>query len=208
MARKRKTSPDNARGRKSATGEAVLRIIGGRFRGRKLAHSGDPRTRPMKDRVREAIFNLVGPGIDGKHAVDLFAGTGAIGFEALSRGAARATLVERHFPTVRVIRQNASTLGVEDRTEIVAANTFLWARDHPSSSDRPWAIFCSPPYDFYVGQTENMLKLIGSLIDRAPAGSVVVVEADKRFSFATLPHADDWDVRRYPPAVVGVLWTG
>ncbi len=76
-----------------------LRIIGGEFRHRHLHYSGDLRTRPMKDRLREAIFNLIGPEIRGKHAIDLFAGTGALGLEAISRGAARATLIEQHHPT-------------------------------------------------------------------------------------------------------------
>ena len=82
---------------------AGLRIIGGRFRGRKLAYSGDPRTRPMKDRVREALFNLLGRAVEGKTAIDLFAGTGALAFEALSRGAARAVAIELHRPTARLI---------------------------------------------------------------------------------------------------------
>jgi 16S rRNA (guanine966-N2)-methyltransferase len=159
----------------------------------------------MKDRVREAIFNLLGPGVRGLHAVDLFAGTGAIGLEALSRGAEKATFVERHFPTVRLIRQNISVLGVEDQCEVAAADTFFWARDNPRECDLPWALFCSPPYDLYVQREQDMLQLIGSLIERAPADSAVVVEADGRFSFTTLPRPADWDVRTYPPAVVGLL---
>ena len=67
-----------------------LRIIGGKFRGRQIEYSGDPVTRPMKDITREACFNLVGAYVDGKAAFDLFAGTGAIGLEALSRGATQA----------------------------------------------------------------------------------------------------------------------
>src|SRR4051794_22495694 len=85
-----------------------LRIIGGSFRGRKLKYSGDIRTRPMKDRVREAVFNLLGKQIAGSHAIDLFAGTGALGLEALSRGAARATFIERHFLTAKLIEENAA----------------------------------------------------------------------------------------------------
>ena len=69
-----------------------LRIIGGKFRGRQIEYSGDPVTRPMKDITREACFNLVGAYVDGKAAFDLFAGTGAIGLEALSRGATRQYL--------------------------------------------------------------------------------------------------------------------
>ena len=70
----------------AATRPVGVRIIGGKFRGRKLEYSGDPRTRPMKDRVREALFNLLGHGVEGKVAIDLFAGTGALALEALSRG--------------------------------------------------------------------------------------------------------------------------
>ena len=101
-------------------------IIGGRFRGRKLHYSGDPRTRPMKDRLREAIFNLVGPIRPNTHAWDLFAGTGALGLEALSRGAARATLVEQHYPTADIIRQNIAALGVAEQAEVVTGSVFVW----------------------------------------------------------------------------------
>src|SRR5262245_28662629 len=88
------------------------RIIGGKLRGRKLIYTGDPRTRPMKERVREAIFNLIGVAVRDRHAIDLFAGTGALGLEAISRGAGSATLVERHFPTAGVIKQNAAALEI------------------------------------------------------------------------------------------------
>src|SRR5947207_6491605 len=76
-----------------------LRIIGGSLRGRKISYSGEVRTRPMKDRVREAVFNLLGAQVAGTQAIDLFAGTGALGLEALSRGAAQATFIDRHLPT-------------------------------------------------------------------------------------------------------------
>src|SRR5688572_20874387 len=105
-----------------------LRIIGGKHRGRLIEYSGDERTRPMKDRVREAVFNLVGPRVVGKLAIDLFAGTGALGLEALSRGAAKAIFLERHFPTAGIIRRNAATLGVADQCSVLPADTFIWAR--------------------------------------------------------------------------------
>jgi 16S rRNA (guanine966-N2)-methyltransferase len=160
----------------------------------------------MKDRVREATFNLIGPAIQGLHALDLFAGTGALGLEALSRGAARATLIEQHFPTAAIIRQNAETLDVEELVELVTANVFLWVRRLPDLGAAPWAVFCSPPFDFYVERTEEMLDLVGSLLAAAPAESVLAVESDGRFDFGLLPDADAWDVRAYPPAVVGIYW--
>jgi 16S rRNA (guanine966-N2)-methyltransferase len=187
---------------------AGLRIIGGHFRGRKLHYSGDIRTRPMKDRLREAIFNLVGPSIRGAAALDLFAGTGALALEALSRGADRATMIEQHNPTANIIRQNVALLGVEQRAEVVVGNTFIWWRRQRGELDldgKPWVVFCSPPYGFYVERTAEMLELIAGLIPAAPASSVFVVEADARFDFGTLPDPQAWDVRSYPPAVVGIL---
>ena len=89
---------------------SLMRIVGGKYRGRQIRYDGDARTRPMKDRVREAVFNLVGPAVKGTIVWDLFGGTGAMALEALSRGADRATIVERRFPTADVIRENVSRL--------------------------------------------------------------------------------------------------
>ncbi len=158
----------------------------------------------MKDRLREAIFNLLGPAIREKHAIDLFAGTGALGLEALSRGAASATLIEQHFPTADVIRRNVATLGGADVAEIVTANVFVWWRRHGDLGTTPWVVFCSPPYDFYVDRTDEMLELIGGLRESAPGGSMFVVEADRRFDFGLFGDADAWDIRTYPPATVGI----
>jgi 16S rRNA (guanine966-N2)-methyltransferase len=188
------------------TGEAdsLPRIVGGAMRGRKLHYSGDPRTRPMKERVREAVFNLIGPAVKGKHAIDLFAGTGALGLEAISRGAVGATLVERHFPTADLIKKNAAELGVENICTVFPANVLLWAKRLPPLPTTPWVVFCSPPYDLYVEQTDAMLELLRILIEHAPAESSFCVEADERFDFGLLPNPGAWDVRRYPPAIVGI----
>ncbi len=190
----------------AAKAEAPPRIIGGELRRKKLLYSGDHRTRPMKERVREAVFNLLGPAVRGKHAIDLFAGTGALGLEAVSRGASGATLVERHFPTAELIRQNAAALGIADRCTILPANTLLWSKRLPALSPLPWIVFCSPPYELYQSHAEEMLALVETLVAAAPTTSLFCVEADERFDFAVLPAAEVWDVRRYPPAFVGV-WT-
>ena len=208
MSRKSDVSGRGQRPSGTPASEKRLRIIGGHFRGRLLYYSGDPRTRPMKDRVREAVFNLLGPAVRAKHALDLFAGTGALGLEALSRGADRATFIERHVPTARLIEQNATLLDVASRTAVVAADTFFWARtvrEAGVSRDRPWLVFCSPPYDFYVDRRDQMLGLIRGLHAAAPPGSVLVVESDRRFDFAALADLGPWDVRDYPPAVMGML---
>lgn len=158
----------------------------------------------MKDRLREAIFNRIGPAVAGKHAIDLFAGTGALALEALSRGAVRATLIERHHPTAELIRRNVSLLGVEGVAQVVVADVFAWFRRRPELGAAPWLVFSSPPYDFYVQRLDEMLELLGGLLQMAPAGSMFVVESDDRFDFGRLGHADDWDVRRDRPALTGI----
>jgi len=181
-----------------------LRIIGGTFRGRKLQYAGDRRVRPMKDRVREAVFNLVGPAIRGKHVLDLFAGTGALGLEAVSRGAAGATLVECHYPTARVLGANIATLGVESICRVVVADTFAWLAQSPPSSTLAWVAFVSPPYDFFVSRRDDMLRLIRAVYDAAQAQSILVVESDQRFDAALVELADPWDIRDYPPARIAL----
>ena len=203
--RQKPTARGNPRPTEPRSTEPVgVRIIGGRFRGRRLEYSGDLLTRPMKDRVREALFNLLGPSVVGKVAIDLFAGTGALGLEALSRGSLRAIFMERHLPTTQTLRRNAATLGVEASIEVIPGNTFLWAQRLTVPDPVPWIVFCSPPYDLYVEQKEDMLGLIDRLIEASPSGSSFVVEADERFDFSELPHAGEWDVRDYPPAFVGI----
>jgi 16S rRNA (guanine966-N2)-methyltransferase len=168
----------------------------------------------MKHRTREAIFNLISTECGGRHAVDLFAGTGALGLEALSRGAARATFIEKHVPSARVVEQNIRTLDVGDRATLLITSAFVWAkRDLPvavSNSPEPWLVFCSPPYAFYRERQAEMADLINRIQSHAPPGSILVVEAEEPFDFSVLRHsapsaADEWDVRAYSPAIVG-LW--
>jgi len=185
-------------------GPTNLRIIGGTFRGRKVAYSGDQRTRPMKERVREAVFNLLGDASRGKHAIDLFAGTGALGLEALSRGAARATFFEQHFPTVAILRENVAALDVANRVTIQPGNTFIWARRSIVIGPEPLLIFCSPPYEFYVKRCDEVLSLLVDLLAECPERSALVVECDERFDTSQLPDSAGWDVRTYPPAVVAI----
>ena len=187
---------------------AGLRIIGGSLRRRKLEYSGDRRTRPMKDRVREAVFNLLGTQVAGSHAIDLFAGTGALGLEAISRGAASGTFIERHFPTTKLIEQNAAVLGIADKVQVVFGDAFGWTSAYKApAATTPLTVFCSPPFDFYVERQQQMLDLIARWLELSPAGSQVVVESDERFDMNLLPKPEMWDIRKYPPAVVGIFST-
>lgn len=197
-------SPDR---RPPAAGEdeaaSPPRIIGGDLRGRSLAFTPSARTRPMKERVRESLFNLLGVDVRGKAAIDLFAGTGALGFEAVSRGAARAVLAERHFPTADVLRRSATSLGLEGRVEVRPGDVLLWTkRLPPLPMEMPWVVFVSPPWSFFGERWGELRPLIEVMMRAAPAGSVVVVEADTSFDAASLPEAPAWETRAVPPAVL------
>ncbi len=185
-----------------------LRIVGGRFKGQQISYTGERVTRPMKDNVREALFNLVGGWVSGKAAFDLFAGTGAVGLEALSRGASKAFLIERHIPTVRVIRENVRVLDPELPAEIASSDTFFWVRkflaDPGQWPSEPWIVFCCPPYNLYVEQPADLREMIKGLMDAAPEGSLFVVESDDRFDPGSLPYPDQWRVRQYAPALISV----
>jgi 16S rRNA (guanine966-N2)-methyltransferase len=192
-------------------GESRIRIIGGKYRGRTLEYSGDQRTRPMKDNIREALFNLVGGFLEGKLAIDLFAGTGAIGLEALSRGAAAVILNERHLPTARIIQRNVEALGSELPVQIESADSYFWIRQFlkqpPAEAKLPWAIFCSPPYSHFAQHRDELLKSLSNLMAAAPPDSLIVVESDERFSPADLPHPEAWRIRHYSPATLSVWRT-
>ena len=206
--------PRRPSSRDDAIETTELRIVGGKLRGSKFYYNGDPGTRPMKERVREAAFNLVGPSIKGSLVIDLFAGTGALGLEALSRGAAEAIFIERHRPTAKTLQDNIKLLGVDDRSQVIQSDTFFWARDIPnllrerassgSPPEQPWAVFCSPPYALFHDRNADMLKLIDACLEHAPPESSITVEADGEFDFQTLPEPQQWDVRTYPPAVLGI----
>jgi len=193
-------------GEKEALG---LRVIGGRLRGSQLQYAGDNRVRPMKDRTREAVFNLISTTSKGKHVIDLFAGTGALAIEALSRGAVSASLIEKHLVTMRNLRANVESLALADCCRLFQADAFYMAR-HPVElqvpPNLPWLVFCSPPYDFYVEKQTEMLEMLHHLYENAPEESVFVLESDKRFDFGLLQLVEENNLRRrsYPPAEIGV----
>ena len=93
---------------------------------------------------------------------------------------------------------------MEAIVDVTSADTFLWARRLPDLGTAPWLVFCSPPYEFYVARKDDMLQLLNHLIQMSPPDSLFAVESDNRFDFRELPAADQWDIRPYPPAILGI----
>ncbi|KRG69097.1 16S rRNA (guanine(966)-N(2))-methyltransferase RsmD [Pseudoxanthomonas dokdonensis] len=128
--------------RKPAPGQ--VRIIGGRWRGSKLTVADSPGLRPSSDRVRETLFNWLGPGLPGANVLDLFAGSGALGLEAISRGASHATLVERDPALAHSLRQVVERLDAGAQVQVAATDALAWLRQTPAR--RFDIVFVDPPF--------------------------------------------------------------
>lgn len=148
-----------------------MRIITGSKRGKKLISLEGDQVRPTTDRVKESLFNILQFGIEGRSFLDLFAGSGQIGLEALSRGASRAVFVDSSRASVRVVLQNVEATGFADRAQVVTADfqSFL-----AGCRDKFDVAFLDPPYR--EGLLETALPLTVSHMN---SGGVVVCEHPK-----------------------------
>ncbi|HEX4872181.1 MAG TPA: 16S rRNA (guanine(966)-N(2))-methyltransferase RsmD [Nevskiaceae bacterium] len=126
---------------KRAPGE--LRLIGGQYRSRRLAVPDLPGLRPTPDRVRQTLFDWLAPVIEGARVLDAFAGSGALGLEALSRGAARVCFIEQAGPAVAAIRSALASLGASERAELIQADALSRLRAGGGPYD---LVFLDPPY--------------------------------------------------------------
>ena len=157
-----------------------MRIIAGSLGGRRITAPPGSDTRPTADRVREALFNILGPPPADTRVLDLFAGSGALSFEALSRGATSALLVDSSRAAARVARQNAAALGVLDRVELRLdhAETALRRLERDRGGSRFTWVFADPPYR--DGElAARILRALGASSLLAP-DAIVVVEHDRR----------------------------
>jgi 16S rRNA (guanine966-N2)-methyltransferase len=174
-----------------------VRVVAGRWGGRRLqAPSGDA-TRPTSDRVREALFSILAGRVDGASVLDLFAGSGALGIEALSRGAATATFVDSAPAAIRAVRANLKAVGAEAEVRRADALRFLGsASGHARQYD---LVFLDPPYRL-AG------RLGGELTAALPAvlapGAAVIAESDRRAPLELeLPILDE---RRYGDTLIRI----
>jgi 16S rRNA (guanine(966)-N(2))-methyltransferase RsmD len=149
-----------------------VRIIAGEFRGRRIDAPSGFATRPMLDRVREALFSTLQPWLADAVVLDLFAGSGSLGLEALSRGARHLRFVERGAPALATLRKNVDTLGVRDRVEIVVADALAPVAWGPAAD----VVFLDPPYELLERKRARVLGAVADLVgSRLTADGIVVL---------------------------------
>ncbi len=180
----------------------LMRVIAGQYRSRLLKSLKGLNLRPTSDYLREALFNVLGAHLEGAHFLDLFAGTGAVGIEALSRGAASATFIESHRPAVALIKANLASLAIREGATVLPLDALrgletLAARSSPVSPK--WThVFLDPPYAA-AEEYARVLNFLAASSLLAPA-AIVVAEHRRTFSlperfapleaFRTLRHGD------------------
>jgi 16S rRNA (guanine966-N2)-methyltransferase len=173
------------------SGARQVRIIGGEWRGRKLSFPDLPQLRPSPDRVRETLFNWLQPVIPGARCLDLYAGSGALGMEALSRGAQSVTLVDLDSRVIRSLQQNLDTMIAGDRPErarVVQQNVLEFLQGPARPVD---VVFLDPPYGKgLVSECCALLETRGWLRDNAR----VYIEAEATLEVLDLPQT--WEMLR------------
>ena len=172
-ARRTATAPGAAR--KALAGRNRVRIIGGDWRSRLVRFPPSAELRPTPDRVRETLFNWLGQRLDGQDALDLFAGSGALGFEALSRGAARVVMVERDRRVAEALREAARELQAKG-ADVVAGDALAFLARDTASYD---LVFVDPPY-----ASDLALRSLAALPARMKPGGRVYVESAQALEVA------------------------
>ncbi len=157
-----------------------IRVIAGKYGGRKLdaPKPNNTRTKPMGERIRNALFNRIGGEVRGAHVLDVFAGTGAVGFEALSRGAAHVTFIERDKIAQNILRKNMVSLGVESDVTLVCSSVSVWLES--GQAENYDIIFADPPYH------DTQFSTVSKLLSLLKPGALMVLSHPGRGEFPNL----------------------
>jgi len=129
-----------------------MRIIGGKYRGRKIQFPLDRSVRPTKDRIRESVFNMIAEWLPGSRVLDLFAGSGAYGLEAVSRGATTAVFVDDNVRSIKLIQENARTLGIVEGIIALKEDVFSGIETLEKRKEKFNIVFSDPPYNKYLAK--------------------------------------------------------
>lgn len=173
-----------------------VRIVAGSLRGRKLTVVVHEGMRPTPQMVREALFSILGNAVPDRVFYDIFAGTGVVGLEAVSRGATSARLIEKDSRQGADIQKYAEQFGVGSKVQILKADAYRWAERWLPPKDAV-NLFLSPPFPDLSEKAEEFLTLINLLRDKAPNESVLAIQAEEGFPLDKLPDPGAWDVRKY-----------
>jgi 16S rRNA (guanine966-N2)-methyltransferase len=178
--------------------KAEVRIVAGTLKGRKLTAPIHEGLRPTPQMVREALFSILGDAVPDRIFYDVFAGTGVVGLEAVSRGASSARLIEKDPKQVNDIQRAVDRFGVAAKVQVLKADAYRWAERWVPTPGVAVNVFLSPPFPDLTGaKLAEFLRLVETLWAKAPDGSVLVLQVEDHFPVSQLSAPDEWDVREY-----------
>lgn len=181
----------------------AVRIVAGELRGRKMECVVTAELRPTPQMVREAFFSILGNAIPQRPFFDLFAGTGALGFEALSRQATHCTFLERDPQQISHLQEYRQRFQMDSRSTIVRSDVYRWV-ERWQAPPEPVNVYVSPPFVDLQTRFEPLIRLIEQVQQKVAPGSVVTLQAELGFDDAALP-GTDWDRRQYGRNVL-LIW--
>ncbi|MEY4614761.1 MAG: hypothetical protein RL179_2734 [Planctomycetota bacterium] len=175
-----------------------VRVVSGILRGRKIEFEINPLMRPTPQRVREALFSILGVSLNGIAFFDVFAGTGVNGFEAISRGASKTTFIERDFHLAQAIERYIKKFNVGHLGHVICTDAYRWAARWIPIKESS-IIFISPPFIDFKNQLDELFSMVRSFQEKVKPGSVVVVQTESEIPIGDLPDAEGsgWDKRVY-----------
>ena len=178
--------------------QTEIRIIAGTLRGRKLPTLVHLDLRPTPQLVREALFSILGNAVPDRIFYDIFAGTGVVGIEAISRGASRAIMIEKEAKQVSDITKAIKRFELEAKAQVIRTDGYRWA-ERWIAPPEPVNLFLSPPFPDLSGERGiEFIKLSTELYERAANHSVLALQTEDGFPYEELPGpAKEWDIRRY-----------
>jgi len=182
-----------------------MRIIAGELRGRRLLPPQGPATRPITDRVKQSLFDILAPSLPGAVIYDCFAGTGSMGLESLSRGAERAVFFEFDPGAAALLRRNIETLGLTSRSRIITADIFAWADSAPPPTRPVDIVFFDPPYAFLTERADDLRRLINTLTDQHLSEQAIVMFRHAAADALDLPPLVRYDQRDYGSMTIDLL---
>ena len=181
-----------------------LRIVAGLLRGRKINCQVNPQLRPTPQMVREALFSILGNAVPDRPFYDVFAGTGANGLEALSRGASFAYFIERDFRLAQEIDNHLHEFGVAKDAQVVRTDVYRWAGQWQPPAE-PVNVFVSPPFADFERRSDDLLALKATLERKVANESVIVIQTERRAGQELWSEFAGWEERRYGRNVL-LLW--
>jgi 16S rRNA (guanine966-N2)-methyltransferase len=174
-----------------------MRIIAGEFRGRTILSPRSGQTRPITDRVKQSVFDVLSASLPDAVVYDLFAGTGSLGLESLSRGCKNALFFESDRSALSLLKKNITVLKLEDRAKIIAGDLFTWFAAGPAPAQGADILFLDPPYRFLAERTGDLRTLAQNITSKhlSPAG--VVIFRHDRADTLDFPNLNPVDIRDY-----------